>query len=119
MSSARRERRRSLFIPFKRRWTRSPGSIFFRPAQWSFRAGRQELSYGDERLVGAFGWDNLGRSFDAARLRYRTGAWVNDFFWSRLVDVRRGGAPHRPGNRDLYGNYLTWAPQESPGRTEF
>lgn len=87
--------------------------------QWSFRAGRQELSYGDERLVGAFGWDNVGRSFDAARLRYRTGAWVNDFFWSRLVDVRRGGAPHRPGNRDLYGNYLTWAPQESPGRTEF
>ncbi|MDA2913381.1 alginate export family protein [Acidobacteriia bacterium AH_259_A11_L15] len=87
--------------------------------QWSFRAGRQELSYGDERLVGAFGWDNVGRSFDAARLRYRTGAWVNDFFWSRLVDVPRGGAPHRPGNRDLYGNYLTWAPRESPGRVEF
>ena len=41
---------------------------------------------------------------DAARLRYRTGAWVNGFIWSRLVEVRRGGAPHRPGNRDLYGN---------------
>ena len=83
----------------------------------SFRAGLEELSCGHERLVGAFGWDSVGRSFDAARLRYHTGAWVNDFFWSRRVQVRRGGAPHRPGNRDLYGNYRTGAPQESPGRT--
>lgn len=85
---------------------------------WELRGGRQELIYGEERLVGAFGWDNVGRSFDAARLRYRTGAWTNDFFWGRLVDVRRAGAPHRPGKQHLYGIYLTRAPQKSPGRTE-
>lgn len=85
---------------------------------WELRTGRQEFIYGDERLLGAFGWDNVSRSFDAARLRYRTGAWVNDFLWGRLVDVRRAGALHRPGNRDLYGVYLTRAPQASPGRTE-
>lgn len=48
---------------------------------WELRAGRQELIYGEERLLGAFGWDNVGRSFDAARLRYRSDAWSNDFLW--------------------------------------
>ncbi len=86
--------------------------------QWEVRAGRQELVYGRERLVGAFGWDNVGRSFDGARLRYHRGSWTRDFFAARLVDVRRGGAPHRPGSRDLYGAYFMRAPQDKPGRTE-
>ena len=77
--------------------------------RWELRAGRQELVYGEERLVGAFGWDNVGRSFDGARLRYRSGSWVSDFFGARLVDVRRAGAGHRPGNQDLYGIYSTRA----------
>lgn len=85
---------------------------------WELRAGRQELIYGEERLVGNFGWDNVGRSFDAARLRYRAGNWSNDFFWGRLVDVRRAGALHRPGNQDLYGGYFTRAKKDSAGRTE-
>jgi len=85
---------------------------------WELRAGRQELLYGEERLVGNFGWDNVGRSFDAARLRYRAGAWTSDFFGARLVDVRRAGLPHRPGNQDLYGGYFTRAKKDSPGRTE-
>ncbi|MGH9779300.1 MAG: alginate export family protein [Candidatus Acidiferrales bacterium] len=86
---------------------------------WELRAGRQELIYGEERLVGAFGWDNVGRSFDAARLRYRRGAWSSDFFAGRLVEVRRNGAPHRVGNQELYGVYLTRAAKEAPHRTEF
>ena len=48
----------------------------------SLKVGRQELSYGDERLVGAFGWNNIGRVFDAAKLR-----WQNDWFG---VDVFSG-----------------------------
>lgn len=86
--------------------------------RWELRAGRQELIYGEERLIGAFGWDNVGRSFDAARLRTRAGAWTSDFFWARLVDVRRAGLPHRPGNQDLYGGYFTRAKKDSSGRTE-
>ena len=42
----------------------------------SLTAGRQELSYGDERLVGAFGWNNIGRSFDAIKIRGQT-QWFN------------------------------------------
>jgi hypothetical protein len=86
---------------------------------WGLRAGRQELIYGKERLVGAFNWDNVGRSFDAARLRYKQETWSSDFFWGRVVDVRRRGAQHRGGHQDLYGVYVTRAPRGSPGRTEF
>ncbi len=86
--------------------------------RWEFRAGRQELSYGDERLIGAFGWDDVGRSFDAVRLRYRTGAWSNDLFAGRVVDVRRAGARRRPGDQNFYGVYLTRAPRGSAGQTE-
>jgi hypothetical protein len=32
--------------------------------------GRQELAYGSERLIGAVGWSNTGRAFDALRLRF-------------------------------------------------
>jgi hypothetical protein len=86
--------------------------------RWEFRGGRQELVYGEERLIGAFGWDNVGRSFDAARLRNRTGAWSNDVFWGRMVDVRRNGARARAGPQDLSGAYLTREAKGSPRRLE-
>lgn len=37
---------------------------------FTMRLGRQELSYGDERLVGSAGWNNFSRTFDALKLRY-------------------------------------------------
>jgi hypothetical protein len=46
----------------------------------SLKAGRQELSYGEERLVGAFGWNNIGRSFDAAKVRWQNEIFGADFF---------------------------------------
>jgi len=52
---------------------------------FSVQVGRQELLYGDERLVGSSDWTNVKRSFDAAKLRYeRSEVWV-DAFVSRLV----------------------------------
>ncbi|MCD6049314.1 MAG: hypothetical protein K0Q55_717 [Verrucomicrobia bacterium] len=51
----------------------------------SVKIGRQELSYGDERLVGAFAWNNIGRTFDAAKLRWQNPWFGADFFTSRLV----------------------------------
>lgn len=49
------------------------------------KVGRQELSYGDERLVGASDWNNIGRTFDAAKLRYEIDTFWVDGFISRLV----------------------------------
>ena len=54
------------------------------PAQFPLTAkiGRQELTYGEERLIGAFGWNNIGRAFDAAKLRWQ-GDWGSaDIFGS-------------------------------------
>lgn len=49
------------------------------------KVGRQELSYGDERLVGAFDWNNVGRVFDAAKLRYANHSLWVDGFVGRVV----------------------------------
>jgi hypothetical protein len=49
------------------------------------RIGRQELVYGEERLIGNADWNNVPRSFDAAKLRFEIpGLWV-DAFASRVV----------------------------------
>lgn len=54
----------------------------------ALKVGRQELIYGEERLVGAFGWSNVGRSFDAFKVRYA----CSSFF----VDTFVAGARQRP-----------------------
>jgi hypothetical protein len=51
----------------------------------SLKLGRQELAYGDERLVGASDWDNIGRTFDAAKLHYEQGSFWVDAFSGRVV----------------------------------
>lgn len=51
----------------------------------SLKAGRQELSYGDERLVGAFAWNNIGRVFDAVKLRWQTEWFSAEAFTSKIV----------------------------------
>lgn len=51
----------------------------------SLKIGRQELSYGEERLIGSFGWNNIGRTFDAVKLRWQNEWFGADFFTSRPV----------------------------------
>lgn len=47
--------------------------------------GRQELRYGDERLIGSFDWNNIGRVFDAAKVRFENEHLWLDGFVSRVV----------------------------------
>ena len=55
----------------------------------SLKAGRQLLGYGDERLIGGFDWNNIGRTFDAVKLRFeQPGWWVDAFASSVVVPVR-------------------------------
>jgi hypothetical protein len=75
----------------------------------NFQLGRQVLSYGDERLVGAFDWDNNARVFDATRARYQAKDYTVDAFASYPV-------PHQsqdfdvPETHDLFmGIYATTA----------
>lgn len=66
----------------------------------SLRLGRQELAYGDERLIGAFGWSNIGRSFDAGKIRLE---W--DKVW---VDVFASWNERAGGNEYFGGVYSSW-----------
>ncbi len=51
----------------------------------SLKVGRQEIAYGDERIIGRGDWSNTGRVFDAAKLRTEgTSGWM-DAFVSRVV----------------------------------
>jgi hypothetical protein len=56
----------------------------------TLKVGRQILSYGDERLIGAFDWNNIGRTFDAVKLRWEEEAWWLDAFASSVVVPERG-----------------------------
>ena len=51
----------------------------------SIRLGRQEIIYGGQRLIGAVGWHNIGRSFDAIKLRYGGRSFV-DVFNAKLTE---------------------------------
>ena len=51
----------------------------------SLRVGRQELKYGKERLVGAFGWHNVARSFDAVRLKFEWKERLSSDWFASLV----------------------------------
>jgi len=49
------------------------------------KVGRQELKYGNERLIGVRNWDNIGRSFDAAVASYKAKMFTLDLFTCKLV----------------------------------
>ena len=74
----------------------------------SVKAGRQELSYGDERLIGAFGWNNVGRSFDAAKVRWQNELCGVDFFSGFPVIPEDGQFDVDNGKDLLSGAYATW-----------
>lgn len=66
----------------------------------SLRFGRQELNYGNERLIGSVGWSNTGRSFDAIRGRLAKEWGQLDLFASRLQGTL-SAAP----SQNFYGLY--------------
>ncbi len=70
------------------------------------RVGRQELVYGDQRLVGSFGWSNNGRSFDAAKAMYRSDVLDVDF-WTSKINENNATSAKDDNDRDFYGAYAT------------
>jgi hypothetical protein len=94
-----------------------------------FDAGRFELNYGDSLLIGNLDWNEVGRSFDGARVRISkdskdpTGPWA-DVFATVLdegrPDVPRGGIlDNTPGigRGDVYllGAYGAFGPAITKG----
>ena len=56
----------------------------------TLKVGRQTMIYGDERLIGASDWNNIGRTFDAVKLRWEDKNWWLDAFASSVVVPERG-----------------------------
>ena len=70
------------------------------------KVGRQELVYGDQRLLGSFGWDNNGSSFDAAKLSTTIAQTAIDFFWAKNRESD-SGFEGTDEDQDFYGLYTT------------
>ena len=73
------------------------------------RIGRQELVYGEQRLVGHVGWSNAARTFDAARVTVRRPAFDADVFAASVVRIVDGGVDRSGAGNRFAGAYLTAA----------
>lgn len=73
----------------------------------SLKVGRQEFIYGDERVLGAFGWNNIGRVFDAAKLRWQNPWFGADIFTSKLVLPNDNNFNHHNEDEWFSGFYAT------------
>ncbi|HEX5109202.1 MAG TPA: alginate export family protein [Vicinamibacterales bacterium] len=73
----------------------------------SVRAGRQELVYGDQRLVGHLGWTNAARSFDAVKVTMRGKAASLDLFGASVVRTIEDGFDKSGAGNRFAGAYLT------------
>jgi hypothetical protein len=75
------------------------------------KVGRQEMFFGEQRLIGHLNWTNTARSFDAARLTLQHKKVKVDLFSASVVNFREESAtnPYRwdksQGGNILHGAY--------------
>ena len=71
------------------------------------RVGRQELVYGEQRLVGHVSWLNAARTFDGVKATYRNKAFSVDTFYTSVVRILVDEFD-KSGNGNRFGGaYLT------------
>ena len=73
----------------------------FEKSRFAVRGGRQELAFGDQRLVGHANWLNTARSFDAVRGVFRHKKLRVDGFAASVVAIDMDDV-----NRSGFGNYF-------------
>src|SRR5689334_12741720 len=71
------------------------------------RLGRQELAFGEQRLLGHLAWVNTGRTWDAARGILRNKAFQVDVFAASLVRSLPDGFDKSGNGNRLVGAYAT------------
>ncbi len=81
-------------------------------APLALTVGRQEMAYGNQRLIGSVGWHPRGRTFDGGVLAYETETVSVDLFAARLAD-RFTTPPGGEGSENLLGVYSSWALAEA------
>lgn len=73
----------------------------------ALRVGRQELAFGEQRLLGHLAWVNTGRAWDAARFTVRHKAFLLDAFGGSLVRSLPDSFDQSGNGNRLAGAYLT------------
>ena len=73
----------------------------------SLRLGRQEMGFGDYRLLILSNWDNVGFTWDAVRLGVSGNQWQADILYGRP-----GMFPTNTTHPVLYGVYATYKPSK-------
>jgi alginate export protein len=76
----------------------------------TLRAGRQEMSFGSQRLVALRDAANVRRSFDGFRSFYREGGLRIDAFLTRPVRERAGPFNDHPNRSQLFGGVYAVIP---------
>lgn len=93
---------RQLFAEIKSPWKKAPVTL---------KVGRQELSYGDQRLVGPLDWTNTARVFDAIKTVFTLNPQVQlDLFASRVVEVEKEKWDQAQNGDNFFGIYLKTLP---------
>lgn len=75
---------------------------------FTLRAGRQEITLGEERLVGASNWANAARSFDAVRADWRAPGVKLGAFASAVVVTREGSFDRHVQGNNLHAIYAVF-----------
>jgi hypothetical protein len=71
------------------------------------RIGRQELVFGEQRLLGHVSWLNTARTFDGARVTLKRSGLQLDAFAASVVTIRPDGFDKSGHGNTLYGAYLS------------
>jgi hypothetical protein len=81
---------------------------------YTLRVGRQEMFFGEQRLVGHLTWVNAARSFDGVRATFKTKGFKLDAFATSVVRILDGEFDKSGnGNRFMgaYGSATNWIPK--------
>jgi len=73
------------------------------------RVGRQELLYGNQRLISPLDWANTRRTFEGIRWLQNSGDWSHDLFYTNLVPVVANCFDEADYDQSFYGIYSTYA----------
>jgi hypothetical protein len=80
----------------------------FEKSRFALRAGRQEMVFGDQRLIGHANWLNTARSFDGARAVFRQKKVRIDGFAASVVTPLVDKFNQSGGGNYLYGADAQW-----------
>lgn len=69
------------------------------------RIGRQDLAFGEQRLIGSLPWTNAARSFDGARVTLKHKGDLLDVFGMSVVTIRPDAFDKSGNGSELYGVY--------------